>query len=275
MATGPITDAAKRFATDTEHHQLTVLHEDGLYRHIRAQQPGTGHCWFDLITWPGTLTVKGDMGTYTFSRAQDMLDFFRRSTSYDGPNLSYWEEKLDAVDSSSGVRTYSVDLLRQHIADDVTAEAEADLDRRIREQAEELDLAADRLPAGVADACRAASSAYMDGLREALDDELLGEYPTWCIEDEGDALAGIRQFSYRPDSAPYSEQSFTFDPTEWDVREYAWHYVWCCHAILWAIAAYDRARAEQSAPELQTAATLGLPAEQPVPVLASAAPVEG
>lgn len=256
MTTQPHADIAARFASDTAKHQLTVLHEDGLYRHLRAQQPGTSHCWFDLITWPGTLTIKGDMGTYIFSRAQDMLDFFRRSAWAGQPNLQYWEEKLDAADAHSGTRAYSEDLLRQHIAEDLAAWAEADLDSRLQEKAEELGRTPNQLPPSLVDGCRAASAAYMDGLREALDDDLLGEYSGWALDDEGDALAGVRQFEYRPDDAAPGEQPFTFDPAEWTTREHTPHYVWCCHAILWAIAAYDRVKAEQTAPELTAAASV-------------------
>ncbi|MEU6235936.1 hypothetical protein [Kitasatospora sp. NPDC047058] len=196
---------ADRFKLDTAKHKLTVLHEDGLYRHLRYANPG------DSSHWPGTLTIRGDMGSYTFSRTQDMLDFFRRSAWDGGPNLQYWEEKLDAADTRVGVREYSEDLLRQHIADDL----------------------AELTDSGTV------TAEYLAGLREELDDELLGELPMWCIEDEGEALAGVRQFEYRPGAG---EEPFTFDSTEWDVRDWAWHYVWCCHAIVWGIAAYDRAK---------------------------------
>jgi hypothetical protein len=250
------TRVAAAFKRDTAKHKLTILHEDGLYRHLHLQQPGTGHCWFDLISWPGSLTIKGDMGSYTFSRSQDMLDFFRRSAYRGGPNLQYWEEKLDAADARSGIRAYSEDLLRQHIADDLTAEAEGDLAGRMSERAEELGVADGQLPESIADEVRAASAAYMDGLREELDDELLGDYAGWCLGDEGDALAGVRQFSYRPDDAPRDEQPFTFDPTEWAVTDYAWHFVWCCHAIVWGVAAYDRAKASQPTPVLAAASTV-------------------
>ncbi|MFB7910154.1 hypothetical protein ACFC1T_27330 [Kitasatospora sp. NPDC056076] len=232
---------AARFRLDVAKHQLTVLHDDGLYRHLRCLAPGDSSHWFDLITWPGTLTIKGDMGSYTFSRTQDMLDFFRRSAWGGGPNLQYWEEKLDAADRHAGVREYSEELLRQHIADDLAALAESG------------DVTAD----------------YLAGLHEELDDELLGELPTWCIEDEGEALAGVRQFEYRPGR----EEPFTFESTEWDVRDWAWHYVWCCHAIIWGIAAYDRAKAGKPAPALTAAATTE-PDSQQEPVLVAAGATE-
>jgi hypothetical protein len=46
----PYTAIAERFARETEHHELTVLHDDGLYRHLKFKQPGNSAYWFDLIT---------------------------------------------------------------------------------------------------------------------------------------------------------------------------------------------------------------------------------
>jgi hypothetical protein len=256
------------FRRDTAKHKLTVLHDDGLYRHLRLSAPSTGHAWYELVTWPGTLTIRGGMGAYTFSRTTDMLDFFRRSAYAGQPNLHYWEEKADAIDVHSGTRGYSEDLLRERIAEDVARQAEDDLDDRLRSKAEELGMRAEALPPALVEECQAASSAYMIGLREELDDELTGGYPTWDLQDEGDALAGVRQFSYRPDDAPRDEEPFTFDTTEWEVRDWTHHYVWCCHAILFGIAAYDRAKAEQPAPELAASAAREVEAEAAVPALA-------
>jgi hypothetical protein len=230
---------AKRFALDIADHKVKILQERGMYRHIRFMAPKSSHHWFDLITWPGSLTIKGDMGSYTFSRTKDMLDFFRRSSWDKGPNLSYWEEKLDAVDASSGVREYSVELFRQLMAEDVDAWGADDLFGRMRKKAVELGVTDDRLPKSVVKDCKRESDAYLAGLREELDAELLGEDASWYIEDEGEALSAARQFEYRPDGAPYTEQPFTFDTTEWNVRDYSWHYVWCCHAIIWGITQYD------------------------------------
>ncbi|WP_435336104.1 hypothetical protein [Klebsiella pneumoniae] len=83
-----------RFLIDTAFHRLEIIRDDGLYRHLRMQQPGTSCYYYDVITWPGYLTVTGDMGTWTFSRIADMFDFFGAWEG--GINTHYWAEKLEA-----------------------------------------------------------------------------------------------------------------------------------------------------------------------------------
>ncbi|MDV7023746.1 hypothetical protein R4P48_13805 [Atlantibacter subterranea] len=83
-----------RVLIDTAHHRLDVIRDDGVYRHLRMQQPGTSSYYYDIITWPGYLTVTGDMGTWTFSRVFDMFDFFGGWTGE--INTHYWSEKLEA-----------------------------------------------------------------------------------------------------------------------------------------------------------------------------------
>lgn len=73
-------------------HALTVVCEDGLYRHWRCQAPGTYVYGFDVVTWPGYLCVCGDIGTWVFSRVRDMLEFFE--SDHGGINPQYWAEKL-------------------------------------------------------------------------------------------------------------------------------------------------------------------------------------
>src|SRR5690348_12248442 len=81
---------AAQFADNTAEHELTILHGDGLYRHIRMQKPGTGMYHYDLVTWPGYLAISGDLDSYVFSRVRDMFTFFRGR----GINPSYWAEKV-------------------------------------------------------------------------------------------------------------------------------------------------------------------------------------
>jgi hypothetical protein len=105
-------DAAERFPRDTAKHKLTVLHDDGLYRHLRFAQPrpASSMYWFDLITWPGSVTVRGDIGeSYTFSRLPDMFEFFRGRVGSINPG--YWSEKLDGHRDSA--RTYSEEVFAQ------------------------------------------------------------------------------------------------------------------------------------------------------------------
>ena len=95
-----------RVLIDTAHHRLEILRDDGVYRHLRMQQPGTSFYYYDIITWPGYLTVTGDMGTWTFSRTFDMFRFFGGWTGE--INTGYWSEKLEA-----GAGRSAHDLLAQ------------------------------------------------------------------------------------------------------------------------------------------------------------------
>jgi hypothetical protein len=108
-------DTAERFKRDTAAHKLTILHDDGLYRHLRFRRPDRGEYWFDLITWPGCLTVRGDFGdSYTFARLTDMFEFFRGKG---GINADYWSEKLDSGRASA--KEYSEALFRQLVVEHV------------------------------------------------------------------------------------------------------------------------------------------------------------
>lgn len=92
----------ERFASDVREHKVRVLHEDGIYRHLLCRSDSTFQYWFEIITTPGQLTIRGDMGTYVFARLTDMFEFFG-----DKPRINeqYWGEKLIA--SSSPIQRYS------------------------------------------------------------------------------------------------------------------------------------------------------------------------
>jgi hypothetical protein len=126
-------DVAERFRDDTANHEMTVLHEDGLYRHLRFKAPATGMYWFDLITWPGNLAINGDMGAFTFARMEDMFSFFRGTRI----NPQYWAEKVRA--GREGLEVYDEDLFRrlvvEHFVDAVKdRDAPHGLGRAVREQ---------------------------------------------------------------------------------------------------------------------------------------------
>jgi hypothetical protein len=106
-------DPKTRFADDTSAHRMTVLLDQGLYRHLRFAEPGNSFSWYEIITVPGLLTLNGDMGTFTFARDKDMFPLFRRADG--GINADYWAEKIIA--SSDPAKVYSarvfVDTIRQ------------------------------------------------------------------------------------------------------------------------------------------------------------------
>ncbi|ANE05486.1 hypothetical protein ccrud_14185 (plasmid) [Corynebacterium crudilactis] len=88
------------FAKDaTKDHELTIIREDGVYRHLRVATPGTNTYAWEIVTWPGHLAISGDVGDgYTFSRLYDMFDFFNphATTNDTMPSIDfhYWAEKL-------------------------------------------------------------------------------------------------------------------------------------------------------------------------------------
>ena len=88
---------ADRFLRDIAQHQMTILRDDGVYRHLRFQVPGTPHRQFDLVTWPGYLAYTGDMGAYVFTRVHDMFKFFRRELQSYDMDMHYWAEKCEAA----------------------------------------------------------------------------------------------------------------------------------------------------------------------------------
>lgn len=105
-----------RFKADTANHQMTVLHDEGLYRHLRFQAPGSGFYWFDLVTWPGKLAFVGDGEGFVFSRLEDMFEFFRMSRGRINPG--YWAEKL--VTNQDVARTHSVEKFNARVAEALT-----------------------------------------------------------------------------------------------------------------------------------------------------------
>jgi len=114
-------ESAARFARDSAAHEMVILHDDGLYRHLRFRSPKTSEYWFDLITWPGRLAMCGDLGDdYVFSRMPDMFEFFRADRRW-GINPHYWAEKLGGGRRS--VKEYSEELLRQRVVEQFVNDA--------------------------------------------------------------------------------------------------------------------------------------------------------
>jgi len=190
-------EIAERFAKETAGHEMIVLHDDGLYRHLRFRAPESPFYWFDLVTWPGNLAVNGDCGSFMFARVTDMFGFFRGNRI----NPGYWAEK---VRGETRVKSYSEDKFRRLVAEYFV------------------------------DAVRYGGTPR--GLGKAVCTEILGS-------DETYYESGARQVL---DEFAFSDFKF-HDTWEWDLYDWDWTFLWCCHAIQWGVAQYYAA-SKQEAP---------------------------
>ncbi|HDV8244856.1 TPA: hypothetical protein RJ953_004008 [Enterobacter hormaechei] len=206
-----------RFLLDTAEHRLNVIRDDGLYRHLRLQRPGTSCYYYDVITWPGYLTVVGDMGTWTFSRIADMFEFFGGWTGR--TNTGYWSEKLEAGAGRSGcellAKEYDHDAfceslkssMREYLEDD--AEADEDEDWNY-EDTEDSDKA--KVREAVRELCRAHFS------------------------NENEAYQAVSEADW-PEQ--WSSQDVCYGLT---FKTYTSHFRWILFAITWAISKYHNTK---------------------------------
>lgn len=114
-------DGAKRFKSETTHHVMEIVHDDGLHRHLRFINPKSSLYWFEITTTPGQLVFSGDGESFVFRAAPDMFKLFRQSAGADGVNASYWAEKV----RTGNARSYSEARFREHI-ERAVAEAESE-----------------------------------------------------------------------------------------------------------------------------------------------------
>lgn len=195
------------FERDIAKHELRIIRDDGVNRHLRFQRPGTKCMYFDLITWPGYLCYTGDMGTYVFKRLEDMLQFFRKPENLEPYRIDmrYWAEKVESADRD-GVQRFSPERFRAAIREHFdtwsederfTAESRAELWGDVQE------------------------AVFVTGL------------------DEGDAAAAYRAAA----DFTYDGRQVFADFWEVNCDEFTHRFMWCCCALQWAIGVYDAAKA--------------------------------
>lgn len=212
-------EVSSRFLLDTAFHRLEIIRDDGIYRHLRMSAPNTSCYYYDVITWPGYLTVVGDMGTWTFSRIADMFEFFGGWTGR--INTGYWSEKLEAGAGGSGrnllAQEYDHDAfceslklsLREYLEDDAEADEEEDEDWDDGD-VEDSDKA--KVREAVRELCRAHFSNDHEAYQAILDADWPERWSTW------DICEGL-----------------TF-------KTYTSHFRWILFAITWAISKYHNAK---------------------------------
>lgn len=194
-------EVIRRFPQDVATHEMQVIRDDGVNRHIRFKRPGTSCYYFDLITWPGHLCYTGDMGTFVFQRLHDMFEFFRTDRKY-GPNFGYWAEKLIAIDKGGVVEFDEVRFTQK------VNEYRVGWMRRMKEEGHNKEERRD--------------------LWEKVEDEVLGR------AQDGEHAANSAVWEFRD-----GEFEFTDFFDGGSCMRYNFHFIWCCHAIAWGIKQYD------------------------------------
>jgi len=201
---------AEVFLKDVADHQMTVLLDQGLYRHLMFRAPkNSWNHWFEIVTYPNKLVLSGDMGTWVFSRVEDMFTFFRDDKLR--VNLSYWSEKLrnGTVGGRDHCEVYDGEYYKANII-------------------ERLD-------------------GY--GLEPEKKAKVIEELNCLDFDDEYTIIASIRDFEVDlEDDGKYDDRSlrkkrYTFgfqDVWEVSMKTYSYHFIWCCYAIVWGIQQYDK-----------------------------------
>ncbi len=222
----PVEDFEKHVA----YHQMEVIQDNGLHRHLKFKHPETNNRYFGLVTWPGYLCFYGDMGEYVFSRLPDMFEFFRGSDNkLYRIDFGYWAEKMQAVDrrvvsghdaAGDGYRNYSSEKFRAAIQ------------------------------ARLADYCDARDCTEQE--KERLADWV--ETFVLSMANDGPHFAIQAALDFKVNN----RQVF---PDFWDedLYELDYGFVWCCYALRWGINRYD---ASQSALAAATAAREKMTAEE-------------
>lgn len=198
-------------------HEMTILHDDGLYRHLRFRSPDHGTYWFELTTVPGALIFRGDGESFVFARTRDMFEFFRGSRE-GSINPGYWSEKLTS-DRDAAFK-YDEESFRTQVWE------------HVRNHGSEY--------RGLA---KAVQEHFFDGWASAYN-----------VEYEEDARAALDSFKFEPERVQALKPFEFTDTWEWDFKGFDWWFLWACQAIVWGIRQYDAAKA-QSGAELASAAT--------------------
>jgi len=218
------------FLKDVANHQMHILLDQGVYRHIRFRVPNTISMYFDLITIPGKLICTGDMGTYVFQRLEDMFEFFRTDRKDKAGlhiNKGYWAEKLIATDSnganSKGAQEYSADKIRRVVWDEFKEFVRSSSGRNETDKEQRREC------------------------WEEIEGEILNR-----LED-GDETGAIRAAmdfrhtfrSSKEGSSFIHKLDFKFDEF-WDHNfyDYTYHFVWACYAIAWGVKQWDEIHKE-------------------------------
>lgn len=211
--------AQRHFARDVAEHQMQVLRDDGVYRHLLFKKPGTGIYHFNIVTYPGTLVYTGDMGDFVFQRLDDMFESFRTDAGRgDGINPGYWAEKLVAIDRG-GLKEFDEEKFTRVVMTDLINWIRENRDRTTKDERREL------WEAVISDVIEADSDSK--GTRKQI-----AAHDFW--REVRLTNGQSREFSF-------------VDFWEHNLEDYTVQFYWACYAITWAVKQYDAAKPAREA----------------------------
>ena len=202
-----------RFQKDTAEHQLAVSLDNGLYRNLRVSKPQSSAYHYNITTWPGYLCISGDMGCFVFQRTEDMFTFFRGKP--DEINPYYWQEKIQAGAGYNGAEAITV---------------EPDFEAYDKRMMEYLDYFIDGLDPDIEE----------DAEKIAQATEAVEDFKNSREDSEWDIVARINNWD--PSDAGGMELEDFWEGHR-SLQKFKFHYIWCCYAIVHAIALYDSVKA--------------------------------
>ena len=199
-----------QFLSEMKDHKMKVVLDTEKHKHLSFSSGGFEH-GFEIISFPYHVMITGDMGTYTFSRTDDMLRWFvkdgGKAIARPEKELQRWRQKLVSVDSQLGVvknsLTQTVKMIEQ--CEENFIECHPDQKGAIKE-------------------------VFSDLLRSGEDGVgmLLHELLTFEITIDGE------------EHAPFS------DFEDEDVGVYVLQFAWCCYALNFGIGMYLQEQSQVS-----------------------------
>ena len=188
----------EQFLNDVEKHQMTILKDDGLYRHIHFGMFNDSNRSFSITTFPNYLAITGDMGDFVFSRIDDMFEFFNTTDI----NPDYWAQKVVSQSIfGDGIYHFDIELFKNNIINYIKSY----LDLEENEELPEI---------------------YLDDISSIL-----------SAEDEIDCINELRNF-YPNSLKSNVLADFWMDYSYNSCRSFNYNYMWCCYAIQYAISKY-------------------------------------
>lgn len=241
-------ELSDRFIVETAEHEMTVLHEENPYLHLRFGNSDSSGYWFELITTPSAIVFRGEGESFVFGGMRDIQALYRHGRWSDGSlhfDPTYWASKLTSLQAAA--REYSQARFDAHATE---------LIRAAQERFPGIETAWLEFAYGEGSEY---NLEYEDGAREALAAFYYGELKrsvcTTCnseIEYDStqrppavwrEAHEGLLHIRYTNTLVGFRFR----DPEPAAFDDFGWWFLFACSAVMWGMNHYDRHRAAREA----------------------------